>query len=70
MDPQVVGNALSGLGKDAGPGLIEKARGLGVKLPPQLDDPNAEFTGELIVEVLRDVSWHFFPRLAPAGEVH
>jgi phospholipase C len=70
MDPRIVGNALSGLGKDAGPGLIEKATELGVKLPPQLDDPNAELTGELIVEVLRDVSWHFFPRLAPAGEVH
>ena len=56
-----MGNALSGLGKAAGPGLIEKARELGVKLPPQLDDPNVELTGELIVEVLRDISWHFFP---------
>ena len=70
MEAQVVGNALSGLGKAAGPGLIEKARELGVRLPPQLDDPNVELTGELIVEVLRDVSWHFFPGLAPAGEVH
>jgi phospholipase C len=70
MDPQVVGNAISGLGKTAGPGMIEKARELGVKLPPQLDDPNVELTGELIVEVMRDVSWHFFPGLAPAGEVH
>jgi hypothetical protein len=38
---------------------------LGVALPPQLDDPNVELTGELIIEVLRDVSWHFFPQLAP-----
>ncbi|MGA9159253.1 MAG: alkaline phosphatase family protein [Actinomycetota bacterium] len=70
MDPQVVGNAISGLGKAVGPGLIEKARELGVQLPPKLDDPNVELTGELIVEVLRDVSWHFFPGLAPADEAH
>jgi hypothetical protein len=31
-----------------------------------LDDPNVELTGELIIEVLRDVSWHLFPGLAPA----
>jgi hypothetical protein len=43
---------------------------VGVKLPPQLDDPNVELTGELIVEVIRDVCWHFFPGLVPAGEVH
>jgi phospholipase C len=66
MDDEVVGKALSGLGKAAGPGLIAKARQLGVKLPAQLDDPNVELTGELIIEVLRDVSWHFFPGLAPA----
>ena len=68
MDEEVVGKALSGLGKAAGPGLIEKARALGVELPPQLDDPDVELTGELIVEVLRDVAWHFFPGLAPARE--
>jgi hypothetical protein len=38
-----------------------------VALPPQLDDPNVELTGELIIEVLRDVSWHLFPALAPPG---
>ena len=70
MDPEVAGKALSQLGKTAGPGMIEKARELGVKLPPPLDDPNVELTGELVVEVPRDVCWHFFPRLAPAGEVH
>jgi phospholipase C len=70
VDPEAAGKALSSLGKAAGPGLIEQARELGVKLPPQLDDPNVELTGELIVEVIRDVCWHFFPGLAPAGEVH
>ena len=66
MDPEVVGKAITGLAKAAGPGVIEKAREMGVKLPPQLDDPSVELTGELIIEVLRDVSWQFFPRLAPA----
>ena len=70
MDPEVVDKSLSGLGKTMGPGLIQKAKELNVKLPPQLDDPKVELTGELIVEVLKDVSWHFFPRLAPAGETH
>jgi hypothetical protein len=50
--------------------LIEQARELGVTLPPQLDDPNVELTGELIIEVSTDVCWHFFPGLAAAGEVH
>jgi len=39
-------------------------------LPPQLDDPNAQLTPESIVEVLRDVAWHLFPKLAPEGEAH
>jgi hypothetical protein len=70
VDPRSWAKALSSVGKAAGPGLIEQARAVGVKLPPQLDDPNVELTGELIVEVIRDVCWHFFPGLAPAGEVH
>ena len=53
-----------------GPGIIAHARELGVELPAQLDDPGAELTPELIVEVLRHVAWHFFPLLAPEGEVH
>jgi phospholipase C len=64
MDPEVVGRGLSRLGKGMGPGIIEKAREMAVKLPSQLDDPSAELTPKLIVEVLRDVAWHFFPRLA------
>jgi phospholipase C len=66
MDEEVVGRALSGLGRVAGPGLIDKARELGVALPPQLDDPSAELTPHLTIEVLRDIASHFFPRLAPA----
>jgi len=67
MDPEVVGKAISGLAKAAGPGLVDMARQMGVALPPQLDDPDVELTGELIIEVLRDVSWHLFPALAPPG---
>ena len=70
MDPEVTGKALSTLGKSAAPGLIEHAREMGVKLPPQLDDPNTELTPTLIIEVLRDVAWHYFPRLAPEGDAH
>ena len=70
MDEDVVGKTLSRLGKSAAPGLIEHAKAMGVKLPPQLDDPNAELTPQLIIEVLRDISWHYFPLLAPEGEVH
>lgn len=65
MDPEVTGKFLSGLGKTVGPGLIEHAREMGVELPPELDDPNAELTPRLIIEVLRDVAWHYFPELAP-----
>jgi hypothetical protein len=39
---------------------------MGVKLPAQLDDPNVELTPHLIIKVLRDVAWFYFPGLAPA----
>jgi phospholipase C len=65
LDYDILGKALSNLGKAAGPALIEKARAIGATLPPELDDPNTELTPQLIIEVLRDVAWHFFPQLAP-----
>ena len=65
LDYDVLDKALSHLGKAAGTGLIEKARAMGATLPPELDDPTTELTPQLIVEVLRDAAWHFFPRLAP-----
>jgi len=65
LDYDVLGKALSHLGEAAGTGLIEKARAMGATLPPELDDPTTELTPQLIVEVLRDAAWHFFPRLAP-----
>jgi phospholipase C len=65
IDYQTLGQALSHLGKDAGPGLIDHARQMGLKLPPQLDGPSTELTPQLTVEVIRDVAFHYFPRLAP-----
>jgi hypothetical protein len=50
-----------------GRGLIEHARELGLELPPELDDPNAEVTPQLIIDVFRQVAGHYFPLLAPAG---
>jgi hypothetical protein len=65
IDYQTMGKALGYLGKDVAPGIIQHARQTGVKLPPQLDDPSAELTPQLIVEVIRDVAFHYFPQLAP-----
>jgi phospholipase C len=64
MDPDVVGKGLSTLGKGMGLGIIAKAKEMAVKLPAELDDPGTEFTPRLIVGVMRDVAWHFFPLLA------
>ena len=44
LDEEALGKGLSGLGKSMGQGIIEHARELGVELPPQLDDPDAELT--------------------------
>ncbi len=70
MDPEVVGKAISMLGKNIGAGVIEKAKELGVPLPPQLADPSAELTPELIIEVVRDIGFHFFPLLEPGVGSH
>jgi phospholipase C len=66
LDEEALAQGLSGLGKTMGAGLIERARQLGVTLPPQVDDPNAEITPDVIIDVLREVSWHSFPLLRPA----
>jgi phospholipase C len=67
MDVEAVGESLSQLGKAAGPGLIAKAKELGVTLPPELDDPGAELKPGSVVPLLRDVAHHFFPLLAQDG---
>jgi phospholipase C len=71
VDYNLVDKALSGLGKAMGPGIIEHAREQGVKnLPSELDDPDTPLTPRLIIQVIRDVALHYFPRLAPEGETH
>jgi phospholipase C len=70
MDPEVVGNALSTLGKGMGPALIEKAKEMGVQLPAALNDPTAEVTPALIVPLLRAVAVHFFPLRAGDAQDH
>jgi phospholipase C len=64
MDPEVVGTSLSTLGKGMGPSLVAMAKDMGVKLPSELDVPDATLTPELVVPFLRDVAGHFFPLLA------
>jgi phospholipase C len=64
MDPEVVGHGLSTLGKGMGPALLAKAREMGVKLPPELNDPGATLTPRLILPFLRNIAGRFFPRLA------
>jgi phospholipase C len=64
LDEEALGNALSGLGNSMGQGVIEHARELGLELPPQVDDPDAEITPDVIIDVLRQVAGHYFPLLA------
>jgi phospholipase C len=67
LDIQSAGTALSTLGKAIGPGLIELAKTMGVKLPPELDDPSPEFTPEVFVQFLREICLHIFPALVPSA---
>jgi len=64
LDDEALARGLSGLGTSMGHGLIEHARELGVELPAELDDPGAELTPKLIVDVLGRVARHYFPLLA------
>ena len=65
MDPDVVGRGLSGLGKGLAPAIIEQARELGVTFPPGFDDPDRELRPREIIDALRGIAAHFFPRLTP-----
>ena len=64
MDPEMVGQGLSTLGKGMGPALIARAREMGVQLPAELNDPETGLPPRLIVTVLRQIAGHFFPLLA------
>ncbi len=63
-DPEVIGQALSSLGKGLVPAFIALARQMGVPLPAELNDPEAALPLGRVVGVLRDIAGHFFPLLA------
>jgi phospholipase C len=62
LDPEVLGRALSTLGKQAVPGIIAHAKDVGIPLPPGVGDgdvPPAE-----VYQLLRGIMLHYFPGLA------
>src|SRR5215469_4711051 len=62
-DPEVIGQALSSLGKGLVPAFIAMARQMGTPLPAELNDPDAVLPPGRVVGVLRDIAGHFFPLL-------
>jgi hypothetical protein len=64
MDHEVVGKALSTLGKGIAPAIITRAREMDLPLPAGLNSPETELAPRLIVGTLRHVAGHFFPLLA------
>ena len=64
MDLDEVGKGLSNLGITIGPGLIARARELGVELPAESSNPQAPPQPRQIAETLRQIAGHFFPQLA------
>ena len=64
MDLEVVGRALSTLGKGVAPALFAKAEELGLPLPAAFTEPGAELPPGQVVPVLRQIAGHFFPLLA------
>jgi phospholipase C len=66
LDEEALAKGLSGLGKSMGQGIIEHARQLGLELPPGLDKSDGTITPE-VIDLLRQIIWHFFPLLAPGA---
>lgn len=64
MDPAVVGQSLSTLGRGMGISLIAMARNIGVDIPAELAAPGTTLTPEQVVPFLHDIAAHFFPLLA------
>jgi phospholipase C len=64
MDPEVVGRALSGLGKGVAPGLVAKAREMGIAVPLPPDDDGADLPPAQLVQLVREIGFHIFPGLA------
>jgi phospholipase C len=64
LDPEVVGRALSGLGKGVAPGLVAKAREMGIAVPLPPDDDGADLPPAQLVQLVREIGFHIFPGLA------
>jgi phospholipase C len=69
MDPEVVGRALSSLGKGLVPAIIATASEMGVPLPADVTASGADLPPGQLVGVLRDICGHFFPLLARGANV-
>ena len=69
MDPEVVGKAVSSLGKGIVPAIVATAREMGVELPAEVNDAGEGLEPRMIVPVLREICGHFFPLLASGGKV-
>ena len=65
LDEAAFNEGLSALGKAMGPGIVEHAKELGLELPPELDEPDAEITPEVMFHLIRQAAWRYFPLLAP-----
>jgi phospholipase C len=67
MDHEVVGKALSSLGKGLVPAIIARAREMGVPLPAEVSGAGGDLPPGQVVGVLREICGHFFPLLARAA---
>jgi phospholipase C len=63
LDPAIVASFLSGLGKGVVPGLIAYAKAMGIQLPPGTADDGANLPPAELVQLVRDIGFHFFPGL-------
>jgi phospholipase C len=63
MDPEVVATFLSSLGKGLVPGLITQAKAMGIQLPPGTTDDGSDLPAAELVQLVREIGFHFFPGL-------
>jgi phospholipase C len=63
LDEKALAKGLSALGKTVAPAIVEHAKELGINVPAELDKTEG-MTPE-VIDLLREVCWHFFPLLAP-----
>jgi hypothetical protein len=69
MDEELMGKALSTLGKSMGGGLIEHAKQSGMTVPPELTDPASPPSAAQMIAFLRTIAFQYFPLLAPGALV-